>query len=100
MIVSRTIFDTSNMSSADLISSPKLKTLIEAGALQHLIARGVPGGFVLVAKVGMRERTLEAQRGGVRIFKSANGLVGYARTAGARHVDIDLAGYDPSNLLF
>lgn len=84
---------------SDTINSPKLKTLVEAGAVQHLVCRGVHGGFVLVAKVGLRERTLEAQRGGVRTFKSANGVVGYARTAGVRHVDFDLAGYDPTPIL-
>lgn len=88
------------MQSADMIDSPKLKTLVEAGAIQRLVGRGVPGGFVLVAKVGMRERTLGAQRGGVRIFKSANGVVGYARTAGVRHLDFDLAGFDPTTSLF
>lgn len=86
------------MAQADIIDSPRLKTLVEAGAVQHLVGRGVPGGFVLVIKVGMRERTLGAQRGGVRMFKSANGLIGYARTAGVRHVDFDLAGYDPAVL--
>lgn len=88
------------MQSADMIDSPKLKTLVEAGAVQRLVGRGVPGGFVLVIKVGMRERTLGAQRGGVRIFKSANGVVGYARTAGVRHLDFDLAGFDPTTSLF
>ena len=86
--------------SADLINSPQLKTLVEAGAVQRLMGRGIPGGFVLVARVGMRERTLGAQRGGARIFKSANGVLGYAKTAGVRHVDFDLASYDPSSRLF
>lgn len=88
------------MQSSDLIDSPRLKTLVEAGAIQRLIGRGVPGGFVLVASVGMRERTLGAQRGGVRLFKSANGVVGYARTAGVRNLDFDLTGFDPAASLF
>ena len=88
------------MEQADIIDSPKLKTLVEAGAVQRLLGRGVPGGFVLVARIGMRERTLGAQRGGVRLFKSANGVVGYARQAGVRHLDFDLAGFDPAGSLF
>lgn len=88
------------MAYSDYINTPKLKAIVEAGAVGRVTGRGVAGGFVLVAKVGMFEKTLESKRGGARIFKSANGIVSYALGAGVRHVDFDLAGYDPTDRLF
>lgn len=82
------------MANADYLDTPKLKTLVEAGAVSYVSARGVPGGFVVVVKVGMAERTIRAQkRTNARVFATMDGIVGYCSAAGIRRIDVDLAGY-------
>ena len=82
------------MANSDYIDTPRLKTLVEAGAINYVSVRGVRGGFVVVVKVGLAERTLRAQkRADARIFATMDGIVGYCTVAGIRRIDVDLAGY-------
>lgn len=83
----------------EMIDTPKLKILIEAGSVHHLSVRGIPGGWVLVAKVGSGERILHAQRGQVRVFRTLDGVAGFSRECGVRKLDVDMAGYSTESLL-
>lgn len=87
------------MATAEYLDTPKLKTLVEAGAVSYVSARGVPGGFVVVVKVGMTERTIRAQkRTNARVFATMDGIVGYCTAAGIRRIDVDLAGHSKDAL--
>jgi len=82
------------MANSEYIGTPGLKTLVDAGAVNHLSARGVPGGFVLVVKVGLTERTVRAQKqSNARVFATLDGVAGYCSAAGIRRIDVDLAGH-------
>ncbi len=83
----------------DLITTVQFKTLAEAGAIQYAAVRGTQGGYVLVAKIGMRERTLSmTQESRPRVFVTLDGLASVARRYGVRRLDLDLAGYEPRGL--
>ena len=87
------------MAISEYIDTPKLKTLVEAGAVNYVSVRGVPGGFVVVVKIGMTERTLRAQkRTNARVFTTMDGIVGYCTSAGIRRMDVDLAGHSKAAL--
>lgn len=87
------------MANADYIDTPKLKTLVEAGAINYVSARGVAGGFVVVVKIGMTERIVRAQkRTNARVFATMDGIVGYCTVAGIRRIDVDLVGYSKEAL--
>lgn len=88
------------MATSQLLDTPHLKTLVEAGAVQYLTARGIPGGYVIVVRVGLNERFVRGQRAKVpRVFKTLDGISGYCRDAGVRRFDVDLAGYSKESLL-
>jgi hypothetical protein len=72
------------------ISTPVLKELVAAGAVNNLHAKQTPQGFVLVAKVSGEERLLETQRGGVRQFKHLDALAVYVSQLGVKHFHVEL----------
>lgn len=85
--------------SKELISTVQFKTLAEAGAIQYAAVRGTQGGYVLVVKVGMNERTLSmTQERRPRVFVTLDGLASVAKRYGLRRLDLDLAGYEPKGL--
>lgn len=83
----------------ELISTVQFKTLAEAGAINHAAARGTMGGYVLVVKVGLSERTLAmTQQRRPRVFVTLDGLASVVKRYGVRRFDVDLAGYEPKGL--
>jgi hypothetical protein len=88
------------MATSQLIDAPHLKLLVEAGAVQYLTARGIPGGFVIVVRVGLNEKTVRGQKvKAPRVFTTLDGISNYCRAAGVRRFDVDLAGYSKESLL-
>lgn len=85
------------MTDNETLDTSRLKTLVDAGAVNYASARGVPGGFVLIVKVAMTERVIRAhRRTSPRIFATIQGLVNYCAAAGIRRFDVDLAGHGPA----
>jgi hypothetical protein len=79
----------------DTIIHGTLLRLIEAGAVRHALALGVPGGWLLIVKYGLIERTLAAQRSGEpRIFRKLDTLVNYLRELGIVRLDVDAANFN------
>lgn len=65
------------------IDTPLLRQLVRAGKAGTLVARGVPGGFVLVMREDLSEQVLNAQRGGARRFKTLDAVASYLKDLGA-----------------
>ncbi len=60
-----------------MYSTSLLKGLITAGSVSGLVARAIPGGFLLFARVGLDEAPVKAYRGQVRVFKKLDAVAKY-----------------------
>lgn len=81
-----------------MIDTRVLRALIRAGKAGELVARGVPGGFLLVHREGLDEQLLEAQRGGPRKFKRLDAVAKYLRQLGASAFRVELEQWSTSSL--
>lgn len=79
----------------DTIDHNTLTHLVAAGAVRDADIIGQPGGWGVVVKYGMTERTLAARRGAVRIFKRFETLVGYLKGIGIAEYRVNAVNYDP-----
>lgn len=75
-----------------------LRQLVRVGKADVLVAKGVPGGFVLAMRNGLDEQLLRAQRGGARKFKRLDALAGYLQDLGAPRFEVELDQWTPSSL--
>jgi hypothetical protein len=81
------------------IDTPVLRQLVRSGKAGQLIARGVPGGFVLVMKEGLESQVLEAQRGHQRTFKRLDAIASYLADLGAGEFTVEIGQWTPEGLL-
>lgn len=75
-----------------------LRQLVRTGKAGELVAKGVPGGFVLAMRDGLDEQLLRAQRGGPRRFKRLEALANYLHNLGARRFEVELGQWSHSSL--
>jgi len=80
----------------DTIDHVTLQHLVEAGAVRGAEVVGQPGGWGVVIKYGMMERTLAARRGAVRIFSRFETLVNYLKGLGISQFNVNASNYDPA----
>ena len=73
-----------------MIDTPLLRRLIRSGKAGDLVARGVPGGFLLIVREGLDEDFLAAQRGGPRKFKHLEAVASYLKGMGASQFTVEL----------
>jgi hypothetical protein len=78
----------------DTIDHTTLAHLVEAGAVRGADVIGQPGGWGVVIKYGMTERTLAARRGAVRIFRKFETLVSYMKDMGIAEYRVNAANFD------
>jgi hypothetical protein len=76
-----------------------LKQVLRTGTTGELVAKGVPGGFVLALRTGMHEDLLTAQRGGLRKFKRLEALASYLKDMGAASFTVELARWSDKSLI-
>lgn len=81
-----------------MIDTPVLRQLIRAGKAGTLVAKGVPGGFVLALREGLDEQLLEAQRGHARKFKRLEAVASYLKNLGAQEFAVELDQWSPKSL--
>lgn len=82
------------------IETAQLKLLQDSGAVQTVRVRGVPGGWVLSAQVGMTERVLRLKASAnPRVFANLETVGDYLQRAGVRHFTVDMAGHTKTALL-
>lgn len=81
-----------------MIDTPLLRQLLRTGKAGALIAKGVPGGFMLAVRDGLDEQLLEAQRGHPRKFKKLDALVSYLKEIGAHDFTVELDQWGPESL--
>lgn len=81
-----------------VLDTPLLRQLVRAGKAGELVARGVPGGFLLAMREGLEEQLLEAQRGHPRKFKRLETVASYLHTLGATQFAVELAQWDQNAL--
>lgn len=62
------------------------------------LVRGAGSGFLVVARVGAQERTLERARGGPRLFASLDTAASFVHEIGLKQFDVDMSGYEPGRL--
>ena len=55
-----------------------------------MVAKGVPGGFVLAMREGLDEQLLEAQRGHARRFRRLEAVASYLKDLGAHEFAVEL----------
>jgi hypothetical protein len=82
-----------------VIDTPVLRQLIRAGKAGTLVAKGVPGGFVLALREGLDEQLLEAQRGHARKFKRLEAVASYLKNLGAQEFAVELDQWSPKATL-
>lgn len=75
-----------------------LRQLLHAGKAGELVAKGVPGGFVLAMREGVTEQVLAAQRGGPRKFRRLDTVASYLAGIGGRSFTVELGQWTPESL--
>lgn len=80
----------------DTIDHQTLLHLVEAGAVRGADVIGQPGGWNIIVKYGMVERTLAARRGAVRLFSKFDTLVKYLKSIGIAQCNVNISNYDDS----
>ena len=81
-----------------VLDTPLLRQLVRTGKAGELVARGVPGGFLLAMREGLDEQLLEAQRGHPRKFRRLETVASYLQSLGATQFAVELAQWDQSAL--
>jgi hypothetical protein len=81
-----------------VIDTPLLRQLLRVGKAGTLVAKGVPGGFVLAMRDGLDEQLLEAQRGHARKFKRLEAVASYLKDLGAREFAVELEQWAAKSL--
>lgn len=74
-----------------MFSTSLLKGLAAAGAVSKLTARGVDGGYILFAQVGMEESPVKAYRGLPRVFRKLDAVASYVKELGLERFDVDVS---------
>ncbi|KEY59257.1 hypothetical protein [Serratia sp. DD3] len=83
----------------ETIDHSTLHHLVEAGAVSAAHVVGTQGGWVLVVRYGLLERSLAAQRSRqVRLFKRLETLVNYLKDIGIVRFDVDASNFTPERL--
>jgi hypothetical protein len=72
--------------------------LVRTGKAGVLVAKGVPGGFMLIIRDGMDEQLLEAQRGHARKFKRLEAVASYLQDLGANNFSVELDHWGSKSL--
>ncbi len=80
----------------DTIDHVTLQHLVEAGAVREIEVVGQPGGWGIIIKYGMMERTLAARRGAARVFSRFETLVNYLKSVGISKFNVNAGNYDPA----
>ena len=78
--------------------TPLLRQLVRAGKAGELVAKGVPGGFVLAMRDGLDEQLLEAQRGGPRHFKRLDTVATFLKSLGAEEFSVEVSQWSADGL--
>lgn len=81
-----------------MFDTPLLRQLLRTGKAGTLVAKGVPGGFVLAMREGLDEQLLEAQRGHARKFKRLEAVASYLKDLGARDFAVEIDQWEPKSL--
>lgn len=76
-----------------------LRELVDAGTLRRVTIVGQHGGYAVLARYGMQERTLAAKSGAPRLFASIDTAARELRALGVATFDVDAANYEPADLL-
>lgn len=79
----------------ETIDHSTLQQLVEAGAVRGADVIGQAGGWGVIIKYGMIERSLAARRGAIRIFARLETLVNYLRNIGILQFNVNASGYNP-----
>ncbi len=81
-----------------IIDTPLLRQLLRSGKAGELIAKGVPGGFVLAMREGLDEQLLGAQRGHARKFRRLESVASYLKDLGAHQFTVDIGFWESKSL--
>lgn len=77
------------------MNTPLLKQLAALGKTGPLVAKGVPGGFVIVMRDMLEEQLLEAQRGHPRVFKKLDAVASFLHGIGVLTFDVETVNWSP-----
>lgn len=82
--------------SRETIDHVTLQHLVEADAVRGADVVGQPGGWGVIIKYGITERTLAARRGAVRVFSRFETLVTYLKKVGISQFTVNTSNYNPA----
>ncbi len=82
-----------------MIDTPVLRQLARLGSLEEVIARQVPGGFVVIVRNGIEEEALLAQRGGPRTFRHLDTLCSFLAQVGVLRFTVEAGNFGTQNAL-
>lgn len=81
------------------METPIFRELLAAGAVRGVVAKGVPGGYILSVQIEGGERILTTQRGQSRVFKKLDAIASYSRELGLSQFTVDLQQWAKLGLL-
>lgn len=82
-----------------MIDTPVLRQLARLGSLDDVVARQVPGGFVVIVRHGLEEEALRAQRGGARTFRRLDTVCGFLAEIGVHRFTVEATSYGAQDAL-
>lgn len=80
------------------IDHTTLEKLVEAGVVHGADVIGHSGGWGVVIKYGVTERSLAARRGAVRTFRKFETLVSYLGGVGISQFNVNASDFDAQSL--
>ena len=77
------------------ITIATLRELVSAGAVSSVRLDAQAEGFAVLIRCGFSEKTLQARRGHIRLFKSLDRAVALLRDLGVARLEVDVSGWEP-----
>lgn len=78
---------------ADMISLRAARELVVLGSAREATLKGRQGGYAVVLKVGLEERSISTKHGALRVFPGIAAAARFLRMLGIQHYWVDASGF-------
>lgn len=97
-IDSKSCVDEEEASPHPLLKEAALRELFAAGMASNVLARGMPGGFVLEVSIGGRTALLASSKGDIRTFASIETMSVILRRMGVTTFMVDTRNFEAGRI--